>query len=730
MTMRRLWAIAILVALHGCATATWTELGPMYAGRVSAIAATDVNHVWVATPGGGVWKSGDGGTTFAWAGNYGLGDFTAVHLAVDRNDASRLILRTWSGVLVSTDGGAHWTRALYSIPQGDTPYPYPAYFCSSWPACPPFVSVWGEPGPYAQMVFSPTESIIVTALPCQGLQYSTNSGASFTQLWPFTGSMPLQRNPDNCVSAIAADEVTHQIWIATMASATTTHIYRSQPWTAAGPSGPTWDLVNSGITATQPAIALAWGGTANRLMALVGVSGGYQALLYNGTSWAAKLIGSAGCFFGDARALVWGGGNDFFAGGVTFAYTNDAGDHWTCPALGMQYVDIRAIFASPAAHSLWIGGDQNQLGNYRLMTRYTWNPGSAPSAPVGITGSGIRSWQSYSIAQAQGTNRLILGAQDIGPVCSDDGGASWRLTGGDEAQGVVWSRGGAGDTVYAYSTMGTLWRSTNARSATSCAGVSFSNVSPPDALRRGQPLTGPHSVAVHPIDARKIFTLSGGTVVYSLGGGMPATSWSASAVPLTVAGRPVGLTAVMVDEDGVVYVGTQDNGAYTCSDTVHYCDGTMGAGTWTPFGLNPGSGVTPPAFISAIAESNPPPAPRNFWVGTSQGVYRRLAGSVAWTAVDAVNLYPYSDVTVDPTCRTRIYTAIGYLANVTRTRGGIHVSTDNGATWTSITSGFPLHNVPVTQVLVDGANPARVFAATYGRGAWTYNWSSLSGCAP
>jgi hypothetical protein len=106
----------------GCtASGTWTELGPQFAGRVSAIVATTASNVWVATPGGGVWKSTDGGATFTWAGNYALGDFTAVHLALDRNDPSRMYLRTVSGVLVSTDGAAHWTRTLYSLPQGDTP---------------------------------------------------------------------------------------------------------------------------------------------------------------------------------------------------------------------------------------------------------------------------------------------------------------------------------------------------------------------------------------------------------------------------------------------------------------------------------------------------------------------------------------------------------------------------------------------------------------------------------
>ena len=65
-----------------------------------------------------------------------------------------------------------------------------------------------------------------------------------------------------------------------------------------------------------------------------------------------------------------------------------------------------------------------------------------------------------------------------------------------------------------------------------------------------------------------------------------------------------------------------------------------------------------------------------------------------------------------------------------RTRGGINVSTDNGAHWTSITSGFDLHNVPITQVLVDPANPQKVYASTYGRGTWLYTWAPFPACGP
>lgn len=727
--------LAILSIRWACAS-TWTELGPPFAGRVSAIAATDATHVWVATPGGAMWKSTDGGATFAWAGNYALGDFTAVNLALDRSNPARMYLRTESGVLVSTDGAAHWTRTLYSLPQGDTPYPYPSNVCSSWPSCPPIGNAYPQdPGPWAQTVFSPTQSLIVTSLPCQGLQYSLDAGAHFTQLWPFAGAPP-QRNPDNCVNSIAIDDLTRKVWFTTMNDPA--HVYRSSAgWTAAGPPmGMTWDLTANGIAAgSHQPVAIVWGGASadNMMTLLMDVSSAYMPYLFNGTSWVAKPITGGGCIsWYDARSLVAGGaGSDFYAGGVTFAYTLNSGSTWTCPALGQQYVDIRAIFASPAAQRLWIGGDQNQLGNYDLLTRYVWTPGNAPAAPAPLTASGIRSWQSYTIAKAPASNRILLGTQDIAVVCSDDGGVHWNLATPDETQALVWAKTGGADTVYTFGTQTTAYRALNAASAPTCAAINWPVVSPPDMLKRTKVFSAPHTLAVDPLHETKLFALTGNSVLYSTNSG---TNWSASVVPLTTpTGYPVGLTALFVDENGVVYVGTQDHGVYTCSDSVHYCDGSGGAGTWHPWALNPGGAITPPWYVTAITESNPPPALRTFWIATSQGVYRKFPNRIGrpplpWVAVDAVPLYPYSDVVVDPTCRTRIYDAIGYLDASTRTRGGIDFSSDGGAHWTSLTSGYLLHNVPVTQILIDPANPAHVYASTYGFGAWRYDWNPLPAC--
>jgi hypothetical protein len=88
----------------------------------------------------------------------------------------------------------------------------------------------------------------------------------------------------------------------------------------------------------------------------------------------------------------------------------------------------------------------------------------------------------------------------------------------------------------------------------------------------------------------------------------------------------------------------------------------------------------------------------------------------------------YSDVVVDPTCHSRIYAAVGYLEPISRSRGGIDFSSNDGASWSSLTSGADLHNVPITQVALVPANPTRVLASTYGRGAWEYDWGAGAAC--
>jgi|SRR5579872_960992 len=731
-----IWFIRILflAVLIGTASPappqrTWIELGPRSSGRVSAIAVADAQHLWAASPGGGVWKTVDGGAHWAWAGNYGLADFTALDLAFDRNDSNRLYLRTWNGFLVSTDGAAHWKQTLNGQ-NGDTSHFQPSFACGVFPACPPFASVTEfEPRPFTQMVFSPRQSILFTALPCGGLQYSTTSGNSFKQLWPFTGSHP-ETNADNCILSIAADEATGKVYLATMGSGNqgsgdSVHIFRSTaPWTAAGPPAALhWELVNHGLAGHEPAASIVWGGSANRLMAVVtdwSVQPSHAtAYLFNGTTWIPKPFNNPRCIMSDGRALVWGGGNDFFVGGVTFGYTANAGDSWVCPDLNQQYVDIRAVYADRNLQRVWIGADQSALESHWVISSYPWTPGRSIAPASGSTGPGISSWQAYTVAAppaGEKRDRILVGAQDIAAACTDDDGAHWRLLPTDESQSLIWRKNGSGDVVYSYSTLGTLQRSTNAGSAAACANITFSSASPPDSLRESKAFVGPHTMAVHPTDANRVYLVSARSVVYSTNGG---AHWAKA--PFSVPGRSKtpAPTSIYIDDRGALYIGTLDGGAFLCTDAAHLCDGNAGSGKWQPWGLNSAS----PRMITAIVESS-----STFWMATSQGLYRKI-GAGAWTAAAGTNSgYVYNDVAVDPTCHSRIYAAIGYLEPISRSRGGIVFSSNNGGSWTSLTSGAPLHNVPITQVILAPENPARVLASTYGRGSWEYDWGQLPPC--
>jgi photosystem II stability/assembly factor-like uncharacterized protein len=89
--------------------ATWKPIGPD-GGQVEALAyaPSDSQVAYAGTFGGGVFRSGDGGSSWT-AVNSGLPSLTVFSVAVDPNEPAVAYAGTAFGLYVTTSGGASWT---------------------------------------------------------------------------------------------------------------------------------------------------------------------------------------------------------------------------------------------------------------------------------------------------------------------------------------------------------------------------------------------------------------------------------------------------------------------------------------------------------------------------------------------------------------------------------------------------------------------------------------------
>jgi hypothetical protein len=716
----RTLALIAVVSLHGIAAAqTWSERGPVLGGRLTAIvpATGDRNILLASSPGGGVWRSTNGGGSWSFPANSGLGDYSVVHLERDVMAPGRIYALTWNSLYVTTDNANSWTALINT---GAMPAPLQ-----------PSQSAVADPKPFTQMRFSPTQKTVLAALPCSGLYYSFD-GVHFTQNWPFSGG---SGNLDNCIGTIAADPVAGRVYFSTLARDPfgAAHVFRSNcppphKWQAGTPCL-TWQKANGGLPSNSI------------IASIISLSGGPVIAQTTGTGSAtstytspdglAWTLQSTTPTTWSPRTLVYGGsGKELFQGNLVAYYSPDLGVHWNHFSVPNEHPDVRGVYADASARKLFTVTDGSMEGSYANVTRWNWTPGSPPSAGVNLGHSGLKVWQTYfagvvpsSAGARADARRVFVGSQDNASLCSDSLGLSaWTTSGAPPG-------GGSGDQFAfasapsdanrAYGWSGetvTFAMSSNAGSAANCAAVVWKQITPTN-TPAGKQLVPPvfwshHAVAVHPTSRDRLyfaFLLDMGEVANA---SIPAPVVVHHALP-----NNYNPTAIYVDASGAIYVGTADHGAYKSPD-----DGA----SWSAWGPGP---APLPALVTAITSSGGP-HPATFWMATTNGLYKKIgAGPWALTTGDAG--YTISDVAVDPSCPTRVYAAYGFAGTRGQHRGGIEVTSDNGATWASITSGQDIHQGPVTQVEVDPQQPASVYAASYGRGFWVYNWGNkLPACRP
>jgi len=701
--------VGILMTCRPAPAGTWTDLGPDLGGRLDGIVADPANPnvLVVASPGGGVWRTQQGGGDWKPALNYGLGEYSGFHLEWDRVSPSRLLAVTWSDLYASTDLGEHWTNLTEfgGLPAPLMPFDHGA-----------------DPKPFAQLKLSSTESVILWSRPCQGLYYSYN-GATFIHHWPFSGG---SSNPDNCIQSIAADDESGRIYFSTMGvnAGEPAHVYANTcAWTTTTPCL-TWTAANTNLPTGVSAAALTWTGAANRLAAALppsrGAAGTAVFVTTDGSSWSMSAALPSPNW--DPRPLLWPGLEQLLLGTVVAYQTTNLGGSWSAMDLPTVHPDTRAIFAQTYEEGrlgyVWTATDGAMSGSYGNITRWDWTPGNAPSSGAVISYKGLRVWQPYYVAATaqsprQETPRLFVGSQDNAGLCSDDDGATWTTAGAPSGLGC----GDYNSLVFAPSNPNRAYartcgvgvvRTDNAASAAACANVVWTELTPSPGLYPPN-LWVRAMTAVHPTDPDRVYFARARDVAISSDGG------ATLAISAEFPGGGAQPVSLYVDAEGNIYAGTIERGAFVSTDN---------GASWTPWGLN----APAPRVVMKIAYS--PAAGGTFFMATTDGLYRLLPGGTWTVMANPPPGYTASDIEVDPDCPHRLYMALGFVGPIGVHRGGILMSTDNGTTWNSLTSGLTIHVAPIADVQLSPINSRYLYAAVYGQGAWKYDQGSGLSCPP
>lgn len=725
---------------------TWSERGPELGGRLDAIVRTGESRWVVGSPGGGLWRSTNNGALWTFPNNWGYGDYSVVHLERDLIDPNRYFVMTWNGLYATTNSGDSVTAL---VNPGGTPAPLLPRRGTT------------DPRPFAQLKFSATKRAVFVSPPCRGLLYALD-GVTFKQASGVAG-------PGTCITSIAVDPGGPTVWFATSGEGVgSPGVYRSKcgPGSEWGPSiaCDKWEALNLGLPdGVVTALAfIGFPGSSYRLAAAVKDSSSQTRIyLYPKSSgqveptppsvdeWVWQW--SWGSPSGDSRALLASGfGPELFLGDVVPSQTPDLGD-WHELTGGPLHPDTRAIYADSdprAGGYLWATTDGSAAsGLYSNIMRWPWSPGVAitPGSGADMGHAGLTVWQAYYAAVAvrdspnqafPSTRRVFLGSQDNSSLCSDTlgvGAGAWTDAGAPPGAGsndhfafqfapsypaIAYARSQSGDG-YAVTFVASQPGTCNVVSWDVRTPVhvptTFSALDPPDYWSR-------NTLAVDPLDHNSLYfalsnrigishnaTALGPTVVHHYVPASPPDNY-----------RP---TALYVDKAKILYVGTRQHGAFKCNES-------SGGLTCTPWGLNGPSPAAPELVTAITSDGAVPPV---YWMATTSGLFKGSEGPgglVNWTLSTGGSGYTVSDVAVDPNCPSRVYAALGFTFIYGQHRGGIRFSADAGASWISITAGTALHQGPVTDVEVDPEDSSTVYAASYGRGFWVYNWGThLPHCA-
>jgi photosystem II stability/assembly factor-like uncharacterized protein len=692
-------------------------------GMVTAIAVhpSDSNILYIGTAGGGVWKSGNGGTTwrplFDRQLSLGIGEPAGV--AIDPNDADILYVGTSGrgrvspqrqvGLYKSIDGGASWVLLGSGYPAGNN----------------------GNVTRFANelinaIVVDPADSRTIYLASSTGVWRSTDAGLNWTQGVGSGGdarSLVLDRTSPNNARILYA-------------GISGSGVIRSTD------GGRNWTQI---LSATTPAIATALAATAGTTMNQVvldlapptsppapgGIQVIYVAIAGSHPTLTSGFPDPVGLFMSTDQGATWtqrnasggpgtsysgycltiavdpaspGDGNAdiLYYGTSSQARSTDAGSNFS--ALGGLHADTHAWaffrLPAPAATLVFCGNDG---GISRSSDNgATWTP---------LNAGGLQTTLFYNLdVNPDGTGSSTVGALQDNRLEMNTGGPGWNTVAGGDG----W------DIVYDGTTPNQLFATTNSGSApqtrvlrSTDGGATWPDVTP-------WPNTGPEagfylsSLAADPSGAGIIYAASNQNLWQTRDGG---TNWRtilsipSGFITATVSVAPTNGNNVVVANGGRVFVSTNALAA-----TVGAPNGV----TFTEITRNlPGRTVLRAVFdpndltvIYAVLGGFA-------GAGPAGHVFRTTIGASAWTDISPAVDVPYGAIALDGSdSPTAIYvgTDLGVLRSI-----------DRGDTW-YVLDDIHFPRVPVTD-LVFGRGSGILRAASYGRGVFEFTspqWPTIA----
>ncbi len=596
------------------AAANWTELGPWGwnrtsswnpgTGRISAVAVLPSNEqvIYVGSPGGGLWKTTNGGTNWQPLTDNNSTWMQIFAITIDPTNPNTIYVGTnGSGILKSTNGGA--TLA----PTGS-----------------------GPAGNVRKILIHPSNASIVFAACNNGIWRSTNSGTSWTQVHS-GGKEDIEFKPDDINIMYASGN----------------DVYRSTN------NGVNWTPVTTaeGITNTGRTLVSVSAANPNYVYAAQ-ANGSEFGRLYKSTdaglTFTTTVVGSPTTntnYFGYETSGAGTGGQATYDMGMDVSPTNATEVYiagiicwksvnegtsfspitaWSLPnSVGYNHADVHGLFwVNATIYSISDGGIYKSLNNGD-----DWIDLSP--------GLGIR--QFYRMANSQ-TNATVItgGAQDNGSVVRQASTGIWAdWLGADGMEGLVSPTNHL--NIWGTSQNGSVYRSTN-------GGNSYSGLPKPSAGQWVTPL------AIHPTNETIVY--GGWTGVYkSTNSGTTWTNISGTTITTTLADlavAPSDPNYIYASNGAALYVTTDDGATWAIrsapatinditidpsnpskiwiacnSATNRILVSTDAGATFT----NVSSNLPNIVARTIVVDDN---TPRNLYVGMNIGVYHKTESDANW----------------------------------------------------------------------------------------------------